>query len=81
MPARNDEKEIATGIMTDRVINLSDSGGRRRTRKCPICGRSPEPAHVPFCSRRCADEDLRRWLSGEYRIPSEEAPDSDSGAG
>ncbi|HEX6980907.1 MAG TPA: DNA gyrase inhibitor YacG [Alphaproteobacteria bacterium] len=67
--------------MADRVINLSASGARRRTKKCPICGRPPEPANAPFCSRRCADEDLRRWLSGEYRIPSEEAPDPDGAAG
>ncbi|HZZ89601.1 MAG TPA: DNA gyrase inhibitor YacG [Caulobacteraceae bacterium] len=40
-------------------------------RKCPICGRPTEPAHRPFCSRRCADLDLQRWLSNGYRVPSE----------
>lgn len=25
----------------------------------------------PFCSRRCADVDLARWLRGDYRLPGE----------
>jgi endogenous inhibitor of DNA gyrase (YacG/DUF329 family) len=37
--------------------------------KCPICGRATEHAYRPFCSRRCADVDLSRWLSGAYAIP------------
>ena len=45
-----------------------------RMKKCPICGRSAQPDHRPFCSRRCADEDLARWLKGSYRLPSEEPP-------
>ena len=41
---------------------------------CPVCGRPVAPAQRPFCSKRCADVDLGRWLKGTYRIPSEEAP-------
>ncbi len=41
-------------------------------RKCPICGRPAEPAYRPFCSRRCADVDLSRWLTGAYRAPAVE---------
>jgi len=41
-------------------------------RKCPICGRPTEPDQRPFCSRRCADLDLQRWLSGRYAIPAAE---------
>ncbi len=41
-------------------------------RKCPICGRPSEVEHRPFCSRRCADLDLQRWLSGRYAIPAVE---------
>jgi len=37
--------------------------------KCPICGRLGAPAYRPFCSRRCADVDLARWLGGAYAIP------------
>ena len=37
---------------------------------CPICKRNPtEPAHRPFCSRRCADVDLANWFKGAYAIP------------
>ncbi|MCC5958362.1 MAG: DNA gyrase inhibitor YacG [Rhodobacteraceae bacterium] len=47
---------------------------------CPICKRATVPAFKPFCSRRCADVDLARWLKGEYAIPGpevEELPDLD----
>jgi len=37
--------------------------------KCPMCGRPAELAHRPFCSVRCADADLGRWLTGQYRVP------------
>jgi endogenous inhibitor of DNA gyrase (YacG/DUF329 family) len=39
--------------------------------KCPICARSTLDAYRPFCSRRCADVDLARWLRGGYAIPGE----------
>ena len=37
---------------------------------CPICGRATVAAVRPFCSKRCADIDLGRWFSGQYRTPS-----------
>jgi len=40
---------------------------------CPICGKDADPKYRPFCSRRCADVDLGRWLTGGYVIPAEEA--------
>ncbi|HSF65085.1 MAG TPA: DNA gyrase inhibitor YacG [Paracoccaceae bacterium] len=36
---------------------------------CPICQRPADPKYRPFCSRRCADVDLGRWLTGSYAIP------------
>jgi uncharacterized protein len=36
---------------------------------CPICGKPTEERFKPFCSKRCADVDLHRWLSGRYAIP------------
>jgi len=36
---------------------------------CPICGKPVEQRFRPFCSRRCADVDLNRWLSGVYAVP------------
>lgn len=43
--------------------------GRPARGRCPICGAPTEPAFRPFCSRRCADVDLLRWLRGGYAIP------------
>ena len=37
--------------------------------KCPICSGPSARDYAPFCSRRCADVDLSRWLSGRYVIP------------
>lgn len=37
---------------------------------CPICSKDSTPKYRPFCSRRCADVDLGRWLKGTYAIPA-----------
>jgi endogenous inhibitor of DNA gyrase (YacG/DUF329 family) len=37
--------------------------------KCPICGKPAVAEHRPFCSARCRQVDLGRWLSGDYVIP------------
>jgi endogenous inhibitor of DNA gyrase (YacG/DUF329 family) len=50
------------------------AGGRR----CPICGKRSVPRHQPFCSGRCADIDLGRWLKGVYHVETEE-PAEDGG--
>ena len=51
------------------------------TGKCPICGRATEHDYRPFCSRRCADVDLSRWLRGAYAIPdAAESEDGDEAA-
>ena len=44
--------------------------------KCPICGKPTAPEHRPFCSVRCADVDLHRWLAGRYAVPGESVPDA-----
>jgi len=47
---------------------------------CPICRKNPPAeAYKPFCSRRCADLDLQRWLTGAYVLPEvdEVIPDAD----
>ena len=44
---------------------------------CPICQRDTERTYRPFCSRRCADLDLGRWLSGAYVIPAEQGDDEE----
>lgn len=61
--------------MTARSSSASATVARGR---CPVCGRPSDPATRPFCGMRCADVDLGRWLTGQYRIPgvvSDEDPD------
>ena len=36
---------------------------------CPICRKPTVAAYRPFCSRRCADVDLGRWVTGGYALP------------
>jgi len=42
---------------------------------CPICGGETDRKFRPFCSRRCADRDLGKWLTGSYAIPSRDPED------
>jgi endogenous inhibitor of DNA gyrase (YacG/DUF329 family) len=51
----------------------------RPTPRCPICGRASQPTTRPFCSPRCAQVDLGRWLTGSYAIPAEEAEKDEDG--
>ncbi len=46
---------------------------------CPICQKPTEEAWRPFCSNRCANIDLSRWLSGGYAIPVTDADDDEDG--
>lgn len=55
-----------------------------KTERCPICSRPAAVKLRPFCSERCADVDLGRWLDNSYAIPVEEDEhefDDASGAG
>lgn len=42
---------------------------------CPICGGDPQKSYRPFCSKRCADIDLGKWLNGSYAVPSQDPED------
>lgn len=46
--------------------------------KCPVCGKPAQPNHKPFCTRRCADIDLGRWLKESYRVPTDETPEDEA---
>ena len=50
-----------------------DPAAQRPPRDCPICGRQSSQEAFPFCSKRCANVDLNRWLVGAYAIPAAEA--------
>ncbi len=43
--------------------------------KCPVCGGETVTKHRPFCSGRCADVDLAKWLNGSYAVPSHDPDD------
>lgn len=55
--------------MTAEIIKL------KPTRPCPICGKPSSQQFHPFCSGRCQDIDLNRWLSGSYVIPADDDED------
>ena len=48
---------------------------------CTICGKPRDAKYDPFCSRRCADVDLHRWLKGTYVIPGADRPSVEGDAG
>ncbi len=45
--------------------------------ECPMCGKPTQLAYRPFCSKRCADLDLSRWLNGVYAVPVSAEEDED----
>ena len=68
--------------MTDRrdaKLSKDADAATRTGGSCPICQRSTEAAFRPFCSKRCADVDLSRWLKGAYAIPIADADDDEDG--
>ena len=40
-----------------------------KKKKCPICGKPRTPKYAPFCSSRCRDRDLAKWLDDGYSVP------------
>ena len=60
----------------------SARGARKGAAKpCPICGKPASEASRPFCSERCRDVDLNRWLSNSYAIPGSNEDDEDKPGG
>jgi endogenous inhibitor of DNA gyrase (YacG/DUF329 family) len=47
-------------------------------RPCPICGKPAAAGTRPFCSPRCRDVDLHRWLTGSYAVPAVEEDEVDA---
>ena len=44
---------------------------------CPICEKDTDAKYRPFCSKRCADVDLSKWMTGSYAIPSTDPDDTE----
>jgi uncharacterized protein len=55
----------------------AESPAQPKLRPCPICKKPSVAEHKPFCSPRCADVDLNRWLSGSYAIPGKTVDDDE----
>lgn len=49
--------------------------------KCPICEKAGIAEYQPFCSKRCANIDLGRWLKEGYRVETDEVPAEDESRG
>ncbi|MFK5978481.1 MAG: DNA gyrase inhibitor YacG [Rhizobiaceae bacterium] len=56
-----------TGAKAENVSPL------RKLVQCPNCGTKSARDTYPFCSKRCSDLDLGKWLDGSYVIGTEEA--------
>ena len=64
--------------MTDKPLHLKIVKGHSQKAACPLCEQPAKAPYTPFCSRRCAQLDLGKWLTGDYTIPAHEAmEDSD----
>jgi hypothetical protein len=48
---------------------------------CAICGKPAVEKFKPFCSARCADIDLGRWLKGSYVIPGKPLDEAEATPG
>jgi len=54
-----------------------EQAAAKPVKPCPICGKPSVDASKPFCSERCRDVDLNRWLSNSYAIPGKPDDDED----
>ena len=70
MPARPRDRAVPGKAAPSQKSSLA--------KPCPICGKPATEASQPFCSERCRDVDLNRWLSGSYAIPGK--PDAEDDA-
>ena len=43
---------------------------------CPICKKTTSETNSPFCSARCKDVDLGKWLIGGYVIANDDETES-----
>ncbi|HMB46702.1 MAG TPA: DNA gyrase inhibitor YacG [Afifellaceae bacterium] len=65
------DSEGASGAQ-EKLVHL------RPPRPCPSCGSPSSRKTFPFCSKRCADVDLNRWLTGKFVIPGRALDDADA---
>jgi endogenous inhibitor of DNA gyrase (YacG/DUF329 family) len=61
------------------VASDKEAKAAHKSRPCPICSSPSTYKYRPFCSNRCADVDLARWLSGRYAVPGGDADEDEDG--
>jgi endogenous inhibitor of DNA gyrase (YacG/DUF329 family) len=62
------------------MVGMTESDDQAHAQPCPVCRKPAAEKFRPFCSRRCADVDLHRWLGGVYAIPVRTDADEDGTA-
>jgi len=61
-----------------KIISFKGENSLKKPKACPVCKKPATQEYLPFCSKRCANIDLGRWLDGSYAIPtSENTPTED----
>jgi endogenous inhibitor of DNA gyrase (YacG/DUF329 family) len=66
---------------TDPKLDPKLAGVRVTAAKCVRCGKPVQARYRPFCGQRCADIDLGSWFKGDYRVATDEAPETGSDTG
>ncbi len=68
-------------VRRDKPARITDksAAATHQARPCPMCKTPSVFAYRPFCSRRCADLDLSRWLTGRYAISGGDADEDEDG--
>ncbi|MCJ8323439.1 MAG: DNA gyrase inhibitor YacG [Rhizobiales bacterium] len=59
----------------NKIVNLHGDGFVGR--KCVMCKHISVERFKPFCSKRCADLDLGKWLNGSY-VVSDDGQDDEN---
>lgn len=64
---------------SDKLVNLEQVNEKQQVKDlvCPQCGKVTQHKYRPFCSQRCSQLDLGRWLNEEFRMPVVEYDDID----
>jgi hypothetical protein len=74
MPAKPPDQTGKAARLSETRLSQNKPSGK----PCPICGKPAVEASKPFCSERCRDVDLNRWLSNSYAIPGKPEDDEDA---
>jgi uncharacterized protein len=79
MPAKPPERAGRRKAAPKEALKeASKQAVKASAKPCPICGKPATEASRPFCSERCRDVDLNRWLSNSYAIPGAKDDDDDA---